>query len=94
MTAAIARHLMIHGRVQGVWYRGWAVATASELGLTGWVRNRMDGGVEALVEGDADAVARFVALAQVGPPAASVERIDVREMPVEGCSGFAQRASV
>lgn len=50
----VARHLMIHGRVQGVWYRAWAVETARQLGLAGWVRNRSNGCVEALVEGEAD----------------------------------------
>ncbi|MFC3441588.1 acylphosphatase [Sphingobium rhizovicinum] len=89
----IARHLMIHGRVQGVWYRGWTVATARDLALAGWVRNRMDGSVEAMLEGDADIIDRFVALAQQGPPAANVARIDVEDAPVEGMSGFAQRAT-
>ncbi|WP_420145040.1 acylphosphatase, partial [Sphingobium sp.] len=72
----IARHLMIHGRVQGVWYRGWTVETARRLGLTGWVRNRMDGSVEAMVQGEPATVAQFEALAMHGPTAARVTRID------------------
>lgn len=87
----VARHLMIHGRVQGVWYRAWAVETARQLGLAGWVRNRSNGCVEALVEGEAEVAERFVALAQNGPPAAKVARIDVVEVDVEGLSGFEKR---
>ncbi len=87
----VARHLMIHGLVQGVWYRAWTVETARQQGLAGWVRNRADGSVEALVEGEADAAEQFVALAQDGPPAAKVARIDVVEADVEGLSGFEKR---
>lgn len=90
----VARHLMIDGRVQGVWYRAWTVETARGLGLSGWVRNRTDGCVEALVEGEADVVARFIALAQDGPPAAKVAGIDEGEVAVEGLSGFDKRGTV
>lgn len=90
----VARHLMIHGRVQGVWYRAWTVETTRGLGLAGWVRNRTDGCVEGWVEGEAEAVARFVALAQDGPPAAKVARIDVVEVEVGGLSGFEKRGTV
>lgn len=90
----VARHLMIHGRVQGVWYRAWAVETARQLGLAGWVRNRSNGCVEALVEGEAEATERFVALAQDGPTGSKVARIDVVEVEVEGLSGFEKRATV
>ncbi len=47
----VARRLVIYGRVQGVFYRGWSVETARDLGLRGWVRNRSDGTVEALLQG-------------------------------------------
>ncbi|MBR2267431.1 acylphosphatase [Sphingobium sp.] len=88
---AIARHLMILGRVQGVFYRNWTVETARSLGLTGWVRNRMDGSVEALVQGNADAVARFITLAQDGPPAAKVARIEAMDVPVEALNSFEKK---
>ncbi len=87
----VTRHLSIHGRVQGVWYRGWAVRTARKLGLAGWVRNRSDGSVEAVVEGDAEAVREFIRLAKSGPPSARVERIDESEAAPIGAAGFEQR---
>ncbi|WP_448538659.1 acylphosphatase [Sphingobium yanoikuyae] len=87
----IARHLMILGRVQGVFYRNWTVETARSLELTGWVRNRMDGSVEALVQGEAGMVDRFITLAQDGPPAAKVARIDATDAPVEALNGFEKR---
>jgi acylphosphatase len=67
----IARRLSIAGRVQGVGYRDWLVAEAMAAGLSGWVRNRADGSVEALLAGDAEAVARVVAVEQedAEPPA-------------------------
>jgi acylphosphatase len=76
----VARHLTIHGRVQGVFYRGWAVDTARELRLVGWIRNRHNGTVEAIVQGSEDAVDRFVALANEGPPGAGVDSVEVREV--------------
>jgi acylphosphatase len=86
----VARHLTIHGKVQGVFYRSWAVEVARRLGLAGWVRNRIDGSVEALVEGQDDAVERFIALAGQGPPAARVARIDVAEVAAGGHLKFEQ----
>lgn len=88
---AVARHLMILGRVQGVFYRNWTVETARSLGLTGWVRNRMDGSVEALVQGEADMVDHFVTLAQDGPPAAKVARIDASDVAEEALGSFEKR---
>lgn len=79
----IARHLRIHGRVQGVFYRGWTVETARGLGLAGWVRNRHDGTVEAVVQGGADAVEQFIGQARSGPPAARVERIEASDVEVD-----------
>jgi len=88
----IARHLSIHGRVQGVFYRGWTVETARDLGLTGWVRNRRDGTVEAVVQGEGTAVERLIALAGQGPPAARVERVEAVEIePDESLTGFTQQ---
>lgn len=77
-TPHIARHLMIHGTVQGVSYRATAQREAQRLGLAGWVRNRSNGCVEALVSGPDTAVEQFVAWARRGPARARVERIDAQ----------------
>lgn len=90
----IARHLTISGTVQGVFYRGWSVETALSLGLTGWVRNRMNGDVELLVQGLPDPVARFIELAYYGPSAAQVTAIAEEEVPVSFIHRFEQRATV
>lgn len=83
----------VTGRVQGVWYRGWTVATASDMGLRGWVRNRRDGSVEAVFGGDHDAVQDMLSAMQEGPPAARVD--GVRTKPDESLlpNGFEQRPS-
>lgn len=75
----IAKHTIISGRVQGVYYRDWTVATASRLGLTGWVRNRHDGTVEAVFCGPAESVEAMLAECREGPPAAKVERVVAQE---------------
>jgi acylphosphatase len=87
----IARHLSINGRVQGVFYRSWAVRTARELGLTGWVRNRHDGTVEAVVQGAEADVERFIEHASGGPPSATVTRIEVGARAVADLADFSQR---
>ena len=89
----IARHLMITGRVQGVFYRNWTTETANALGLAGWVRNRMDGSVEAWIEGQAEAVERFIALAHQGPPASKVARIEATDVTPEGLASFQKHPS-
>lgn len=88
--------LKIDGRVQGVWYRGWTVEQARLLGLDGWVRNRRDGSVEAVVSGSPDAVERMILACHDGPPAARVQAVNVIEEPTAGSdlSGFVQRESV
>jgi len=68
----------IYGRVQGVWFRGWTVTAATELGLSGWVRNRADGSVEALLVGPPADVETMIAKCGDGPPAARVDKV-VRE---------------
>ena len=78
----MTKHLLITGRVQGVGYRFSLRQAALRLGLTGWVRNRHDGSVEAVVAGTPDAVAALVAWAHRGPPAASVST--VTQSPAEG----------
>ncbi len=71
------RHLVITGVVQGVWFRGSMVARANELGVSGWVRNRRDGSVEAMIAGSAEQVAAMIAWSRVGPPGAQVEHVAV-----------------
>jgi acylphosphatase len=69
--------LTISGRVQGVGYRDWALEIARRLGLTGWVRNRRDGAVEALIVGDESAVGEMIEACRRGPSLARVDEIDV-----------------
>lgn len=70
------RHLRISGRVQGVGYRDALRRQALACGLAGWVRNRRDGTVEAVLQGDARSIEKVVAWARHGPPAARVDRVD------------------
>jgi len=74
---ALQARLTITGRVQGVGYRDWVMTTARRLGLTGWVRNRHDGAVEALIVGDETAVGQMIEACQRGPSMARVEAVDV-----------------
>ena len=85
---AIARRLVIHGRVQGVFFRDTLRRVAEDAGVSGWASNREDGAVEAVVEGPAEGVERVVEFAHRGPSRAKVERVEVSEAPVEGLSGF------
>jgi acylphosphatase len=71
----IAKRLIVRGRVQGVGYRYAIVDAAMAAGVAGWVRNRRDGTVEALVQGDADAVEGLLAWCRRGPPAARVTSV-------------------
>jgi acylphosphatase len=88
----MATRLIITGVVQGVGYRQWACRQAERLGLTGWVRNRRDGSVEAIVAGDDAAVATLIEAARRGPPAASVSGVDTAS--VEGSfTAFEWRAT-
>jgi acylphosphatase len=77
-----AVRIEVEGRVQGVGYRAWASEEAERLGLTGWVRNRRDGSVEAVVSGDAGLVETFLARCRQGPRGAIVS--DVRSEAYEG----------
>ena len=74
--------------MQGVWFRDSCRREAVTRHLSGWVRNRMDGSVEAVFEGPEPAVAEMVAWCRVGPPRAVVSAIDVREEPTEDLPGF------
>jgi acylphosphatase len=87
----IRRRLIVHGRVQGVGFR-WAIARAAESrGVSGWAANRADGTVEAVLEGEPDAVESVVRLSREGPRGALVERVDVAEEEPEALRGFVTR---
>jgi len=79
MPEAACCRLVVHGRVQGVGFRYATADEAARLGLAGWVRNRRDGTVEAVVSGPEGAVQAMIAWAQRGPPAARVTAVEVSE---------------
>lgn len=90
----MAIRLVIRGRVQGVWFRNWTVGEAKSLGLDGWVRNRADGSVEALISGPGDKTRALIARCHEGPRLARVDEVEeYPATPVEPGSGFEQRAS-
>jgi len=89
----MAKHLVIRGRVQGVGYRASMIDEARRYGGVGWVRNRRDGSVEAVVDGDPAAVAAIIEWARVGPPGARVTEVSVTETPDSGCADFDWRAT-
>jgi acylphosphatase len=78
----------VSGRVQGVWYRDSCRAEARRLGVAGWVRNLRDGRVEAVFEGEPDAVEAMVSWCHEGPPHALVTRVEVADEPPEGETAF------
>lgn len=84
----VARHLVITGRVQGVYYRESMRMEAERLSVTGWVRNRRDGAVEARVQGSLESVEALIAWARSGPPAARVDTIAERPAAPEPFTGF------
>lgn len=90
MTERIAVRVVISGRVQGVWYRGWTVERARAAGLCGWVRNRKDGTVEAVFAGPPKAVEAMIAECRDGPPLAKVDAIAREDALDEGWTGFSQ----
>jgi acylphosphatase len=90
LSEAVARRLVIHGRVQGVWFRESMRQEAARLNVAGWVRNRADGTVEAAVEGSTYAVEALIRWARRGPEAADVARVDVVDDP-GGYQGFEKR---
>jgi acylphosphatase len=79
---------VVHGRVQGVFFRDTIRRRASERGVAGWARNREDGTLEAAFEGEPDAVDSLVRFAHEGPRGAEVERVEVVEEDPEGVSDF------
>ena len=90
MGATIRRRAVISGEVQGVNFRSATEQEATRAGLAGWVRNRDDGTVEAVLEGSADAVERVLEWCRSGPSSASVEGVEVSEEEREGLTGFEQ----
>lgn len=82
------RTLMVHGRVQGVFYRQSTRQQARELGLTGYSRNNPDGTVTIEAEGPAEALDRLERWCQQGPPAARVDKVEATSGPVQGYSEF------
>jgi len=90
-AARVARRVVVSGQVQGVFFRDSTRREAHRLGLSGWVRNRRDGTVEALFEGEPDAVAEAVLWCRSGPPHAQVEDLGVSAAEPEGRTDFAVR---
>ena len=86
--------LRVRGRVQGVAFRAWTADMAQERGLSGWVRNRRDGSVEAFFAGTREAVEAMIAQCREGPPAARVTAVEIEEQGGEAPRGFDIRATV
>ena len=82
------KRVVAHGRVQGVFFRDSTRKRAQAAGVAGWVENRPDGTVEAVFEGEPEAVETLVRWMREGPRGADVDRIDVNEEEAEGLSGF------
>ena len=82
------RHVLVYGFVQGVGFRFAVQRAANSRGVAGWVRNRPDGAVEAVFEGEPEDVEALVELCRRGPSGAEVERVDVEEELPEGLAGF------
>ena len=80
--------VVVHGLVQGVWFRESCRRVAEEQGISGWVRNRADGTVEAVFEGASQPVSIVVSWCRIGPPRAEVTGVDVSEETPEGIIGF------
>ena len=82
------RHLAVRGHVQGVGFRWFARQTAETLGLSGWVRNREDGSVEAEAEGTSDALDKFERILRNGNPAARVDEIATQTRAITNQTSF------
>ena len=91
---SVVLRVVVRGAVQGVGYRYAAVAAAERLNVAGWVRNRRDGTVEALLHGSEDAVAAMIAWCRRGPSAAHVIEVEVSEASSEPLADFTLRPTV
>jgi len=92
MSERVAIRLIISGRVQGVCFRHHTCETALSQGVAGWVRNRTDGTVEALIQGETKAVDQVIAWCRQGPPAARVDDLHIETRPYDpGLSRFEVR---
>jgi acylphosphatase len=87
----IRRRVVVHGRVQGVFFRDSARGLAEHHGVSGWIANRADGAVEAVLEGEPAVVERLVRFMHDGPRGAEVEEVAVTEEEPQGVSGFTVR---
>jgi acylphosphatase len=90
----VTRQIRVRGQVQGVGFRQAMRREAERAGVRGWVRNRSDGSVEALVQGEAAAVARLVDWARRGPPAARVDELQESAASEPEHARFEERATV
>ena len=84
----VRKRVIVHGRVQGVFFRDTTRRTAESRGVSGWVRNNPGGSVEAVFEGAEESVDALVRFAREGPRGAMVERVDIRDEEPEGLTGF------
>jgi acylphosphatase len=88
MSDVVRRRVVVHGYVQGVFFRDTTRREASRRGVAGWVSNRPDGAVEAVFEGPEDAVTAMVEFCEGGPRGADVDRVEVSDEEPEGLTGF------
>jgi len=92
--AEVAVHVVVDGRVQGVWFRAWTRQEANKLGLRGWVRNRRDGTVEAVLCGENSVVDDMVQRLHVGSPASRVDNVTVSPANPPAEMTFVQKNTV
>ncbi len=91
MADTVRRHLVVRGRVQGVFFRDSLRERAQQAGVAGWAGNRPDGAVEVVLEGPPEAVESVVSFCRSGPPRADVEDLEVSDQRPEGLSDFSVR---
>jgi acylphosphatase len=87
-VTVVRKRVILHGRVQGVFFRDTTRRMAQSRGVSGWVRNNPDGTVEAVFEGEPEAVEAMVEFAREGPRGAVVEDVEVIDEEPEGAGGF------